>query len=195
MSSRWCDGFGRYGGDEAKMLNGSSSNAWAQVDTGIAGWNLSTSNQRTGTYHLRLVGNGSGSPLARRVFGNTLTEVFLGQALYFDQLPVTEPIPGSTGTGFFIAKFRSQANDCMVSVWLGTDGSVVVYRGGDPHNTDAHFNLNYNSDDPAVLLGRSDPVVGAGAYQHFEHYLKIGNGTGAYELRVDEVTEIGRAHV
>jgi hypothetical protein len=28
----------------------------------------------------------------------------------------------------------------------------------------------------------------AGAYQHFEHYLKVGNSDGAYELRINEVT-------
>jgi hypothetical protein len=54
MSSRWCDGFGRYGGDEAKMLNGSSSNAWAQVDLGASDWVLSSVNPRTGNWHLRM---------------------------------------------------------------------------------------------------------------------------------------------
>jgi hypothetical protein len=190
MANRWSDGFGRYGGDEAKMLNGSSSQAWAQIDTGATLWNLSSTRPRTGSWHMRLLGNDGFSEgvIARRVFGDQLTEVFLGHALYFDQLPILEPTPGGAITGFFIAKFRTQANEVMVTVWLGTDGSIVVYRGGDPWWVSPVFALNSGTSDPAVLLGRSSPCVGAGAYVHFEHYLKVGNSTGAYELRVNEVT-------
>lgn len=177
MSSRWCDGFGRYGGDEAKMLNGSSSQAWAQVDTSGIAYSLETANPRTGNYHLRLTSSTTDSPLARRVFGDTLTEVFFGQALYFQSLPVVEPAPGGETDGFFLAKFRSAANATQVSVWLGTDGAIVVYRNGEPAGNFA-----------GTLLDRSLPIVGAGAYQHFEHYLKVGNSDGAYELRVNEVT-------
>lgn len=189
MANRWADGFGRYGGDEAKMLNGSSSQAWAEITSSLTGWNLSNTRPRTGTWHMRLGGSGvEASPLARRVFGDPLTEVFLGHALYFDQLPIHEPVPGGAITGFFLAKFRTQANEVMVTVWLGTDGSIVVYRGGDPWSVTPVFALNSGTSDPAVLLGRSSPCVGAGAYVHFEHYLKAGNSTGAYELRVNEVT-------
>lgn len=177
--NRWADGFGRYGGDEGAMLNGSSGQAWAQMDTGFAsGWSLSTANPRTGTWHLRL-GDGIFSPIVRRVFGNPLNEVFFGQALYFDQLPTVEPDPGtSSASGFFLAKFRTQANEPMIGIYLGTDGSIIAYRGGDSGIVTFE----------ATLLGRSDPVVGAGAYMHFEHYLKIGDSDGAYELRVNEVT-------
>lgn len=189
MANRWCDGFGRYGGDEAKMLNGSSGQAWAEITNSFTGWNLSNVNPRTGDWHLRLAGSGvEVSPLVRRVFGAPLTEVLLGHALYFDQLPVSEPVPGGSITGFALAKFRTQANEVMVTVWLGTDGSIVVYRGGDPWWVSPVFALNSGTASPAVLLGRSLPCVGAGAYQHFEHYLKVGNSTGAYELRVNEVT-------
>lgn len=184
MANRWCDGFGRYGGTTAYMLNGSSSNAWAQVDTGGQGWALSTANPRTGTHHLRLTDGTQDNPEVRRVFGEPLTEVFFGQALFFAELPAVEPVVGTNSLdGFFLAKFRSQTNATQVSVWLGTDGAIAVYLSdqitpGDP------FTFT------ATLLGRSLPVVGAGAYQHFEHYLKIGNGTGAYELRVDENTRL-----
>lgn len=176
MANRWCDGFGRYGGTASFMLNGSSGQAWAQVDT--AEWALSTANPRTGSHHLRMNGTG-GFGQVRRVFGDPLTEVFFGQALFFDELPIKEPVIG-TGSidGFYIAKFRSGANLPMVSVWAGTDGSVAVYLQGE----------TVAGSFAGTLLGRSSPVIGAGAYQHYEHYLKIGNGTGAYELRVDEVT-------
>lgn len=181
MANRWCDGFGRYGGVDANMLNGSSSQAWAQVDSTGAGWSLSTANPRTGSHHLRLTDGSSGSRLVRRVFGAPLTEVFFGQSLYFGQLPVVEPQVGTAVIeGFFLAKFRSQANNAMVSVWLGTDGAISAYLQGEAGG----------SSFEGTLLGRTVPVVGSGAYQHFEHYLKVGNGDGAYELRVDEVTRL-----
>lgn len=179
MANRWCDGFGRYGGDEAKMTNGSSSSAWAQVDyASPPSWLLSNANPRTGNWHLRL-SDGIHAPIVRRVFGAPLTEVFFGHALYFEKLPTVEPEPGDERSGFFIAKFRTQANQPMIAVFLGTDGAIVVYRGGDNGGT-GYF--------VGTFLGRSLPVVGAGAYQHFEHYLKVGNGDGAYELRINEVT-------
>jgi hypothetical protein len=40
------------------------------------------------------------------------------------------------------------------------------------------------------VLGRTLPVIGAGAYQHIEIYAKAGNGDGAIEIRVDEVTRL-----
>lgn len=179
MANKWCDGFGRYGGATAYMLNGSSGQAWAQVDTS-SGWNLSASNPRTGTHHLRLSPGNDGRSV-RRVFGETLTEVFFGQALYFDALPEIEPIAGTASdVGFCLASFNSETNAVQVSVWLGTDGAISVYRRGQ----------SVFGDFLGTLLGRSDPIVGAGAYQHYEHYLKIGNGDGAYELRVDEVTKL-----
>jgi len=177
MANRWSDGFGRYGATESYMLNGSSGQAWAQVDDA---WDLSTANPRTGTHHMRLT-DGAGYKEIRRVFGGTLTEVFFGQALYFDQLPENEPTPGDTNpNGFYLAQFRSQSNVVQFSVFLGTDGAIAVYRGDGGAGT---FN--------DVLLGRSIPIVGAGAYQHFEHFLTVGDGTsGAYELRVDQVTRL-----
>jgi len=179
MANRWCDGVGRYGGDEAKMLNGSSSQAWAQIDNGSGGsWSLSNANPRTGNWHLRMA-DGVGAPLVRRVFGDPLTEVLFGHALYFEELPTNEPTPGTPNqAGFFIAKFRTQANGAMVAAYLGTDGAIVLYRDSDA----------VSSNFAATLIDRSPPVVGAGAYMHFEHYLKVGNGDGAYELRVNEVT-------
>jgi hypothetical protein len=183
MANLWCDGFGRYGGDEAKMLNGSSGQAWAEMTGGASGWLLSNSNPRTGTWHLRTL-DGTAQPIARRVFGAPKDEVFFGQALYFDELPTLEIADGSGNAGFWLAAFRNQSNGMEIGVSLGTDGAVCVWRG--------EFVLaNWdNGNFSGTLLHRSLPCVGAGAYQHFEHYLKIDGTVGAYELRVDEVTRI-----
>jgi hypothetical protein len=181
MANRWCDGFGRYGGNVAYMLNGSSGQAWAQVDTSGGGWALSSAHPRTGNWHLRMT-DGIAEPQARRVFGDPLTEAFFGNAFYFSQLPQNEVAPGGSGVGFWLASFRDEANGYQLGACLGTDGAVAVYRVAFGPGGWA------NGDFTGVLLGRSAPCVGAGAYQHFEHYVKVGNSGGAYELRVDEVT-------
>lgn len=170
MANRWCDGLGRYGTDESLMLNGSSGQAWAQIDNSFA---LSTANPRTGTYHLRLT-DSVGPKRIRRVFGDALTEVFIGYALYVADLPNKES-HGTTGGGLDgteLCSFRDAANAVQCRLLLGTDGGIEARRG-------------------TTVLGRCAPVIGAGAYQHIEIYAKAGDGTdGAIEVRVDEVTKL-----
>ncbi len=178
MANLWCDGFGRYGGTKSYMLNGSSGQAWAEVTSAFA---LSTANPRTGTHCLRLSGAGgaSNTETARRVFGAPLTEVYVGQAIYCSALPGVEPAPGGSYASLatIVAEFRDQSNESQIAVILGTDGALDVLRktGG----------------GSSVSLGRTIPIIGAGAYQHVEIYAKAGNGTaGAIEIRVDEVTRL-----
>lgn len=176
MANRWCDGFGRYGGNDAYLLNGSSGQAWAE-DFGA--WTLSTANPRTGTYHMRTANSG----ILRRVFGAALDEALVGFAVYFDQLPEQEFSPGAVMEGCALASFRDAANIVQLTIALGTDGGLVAYRGGQPGGGGVFGS--------AVLLDRSAPIIGAGAYQHVEIYAKAGNGTdGALEIRVDEVTKL-----
>lgn len=168
--NRWCDGLGRYGGTKSYMLNGASSQAWAQVDSAFS---LPTANPRTGTHHLRLASGAIGAMRARRVFGAPLTEVFFGYAFYCNELPITESHGTSGGglDGTEIASFRDQANAVQCRVLLGTDGALEVRNG-------------------TTVLGRSLPIIGAGAYQHIEIYAKASNTVGAIEIRVDEVTRL-----
>lgn len=173
MANRWCDGFGRYGTDEAKMLNGSSGQAWAEVGTPV--FSLETANPRTGSYHLRMRSGDTGSAIARRVFGAPLTEVWLGRAVYCHALPSEEHIfsggglPDDSNKGTCLFSLRDQSNNGQIGIWLGTDGAIEARR--------------YQT-----FLGRSLPVIGAGAYQYIELYAKASNTVGAIEIRVDEVT-------
>jgi hypothetical protein len=182
MANRWIDSLGRYGGTKSYMLNGSSSQAWAQVD---AGWTLSSANPRTGAWHLRLV-PAAGNTEARRVFGDQLGAVYFGQAIYLTALPFSEHFIGGGGSnssirGMFLAAFRDQANGNQVTCWLGTDGAIVVYRGGDLQGSGAFT---------GALLGRTIPVIGTGAYNHIEYFVTPHNSAGALEIRVNEVTRL-----
>lgn len=169
MANRWCDGFGRYGGTKANMLNGSSGQAWAQVDSGFS---LSSANPRTGNWHLRL-GTGATASYARRVFGAPLTEVLFGCAVYCNELPSSEPDNGNVNDfgATILFELTDQANVQQIIGILGTDGAIDVRRGG-------------NS------LGRTIPIIGAGAYQHMEVYAIANNSGGAIEIRIDEVTRL-----
>jgi hypothetical protein len=171
MANRWCDGFGRYGGTKSYMLNGSSGQAWAQVDSNFA---LSNANPRTGNWHLRMVPTVGGKQEARRVFGAPLTEVFLGLAVYCHDLPSGETHGGAIDDdedGTFLCWLRDQANERQCRLLLGSDGALELRNG-------------------PTVLGRSIPIIGAGAYQHIEVYAKAGTVDGAFEVRVDEVTRL-----
>lgn len=169
MANRWCDGLGRYGGTKAYMLNGSSGQAWADVG---GDWSLSSANPRTGSWHLRMV-DGTARSEIRRVFGEPLTEVFFGFGIYCHDLPNSESVGTTDGglTGVALACFRDVANGRQIRLLLGTDGGLELRRG-------------------TTVLGRSLPIIGAGAYQHIEIYAKASNTVGAFEVRVDEITKL-----
>jgi len=155
------------------MLNGSSGQAWAQVTPlgGTAGFELLSTNPRTGNWHLRLT-PGFSEGVARRVFGAALTEVFLGKALCAHSLPSTEPSSGGNN-GVFLFMLSDATNVVQCSIYLGTDGALEARLG------------------TTTVLGRTVPCIGAGAYQHIELYAKASDsGAGAIEIRVDEVTRL-----
>ncbi|HEX7884726.1 MAG TPA: hypothetical protein VF474_02000 [Phenylobacterium sp.] len=177
MVNLWIDSLQRYGLDKARMLNGSSGQAWAEIG---AAWTLSAANPRTGELHLRL-SNGVAHNEARRVYGDQLGAVYFGQAIYASALPSAEHSIGLNISirGMFLAAFRDQANNNQVTCWLGTDGAIVAYRDGTLHD---------NGQFTGTQLGRTAPVIGAGAYHHIEYFLHVDNATGALEIRVNEVT-------
>lgn len=179
MANRWIDSLGRYGGTKAYMLNGSSSQAWAEVG---AYWDLSNANPGMGDWCLRLVPAATHSEV-RRVFGDQLGAVYFGQKVNLSALPYQEHSPGFNISirGMFLAAFRDQANGNQVTCWMGTDGAIVVYRAG---------NLSGGGIFDGVLLGRTVPVIGTGANNHVEYFLTPHNSAGALEIRVNEVTRL-----
>jgi hypothetical protein len=176
MANLWIDGFARYGGQLARMLESGPSQGWAEVG-GII--NLSTANPRTGTHSIRFT-SAAAANVARRIFGAQKNEVYVGLAFLCEALPTSEPTLINSGSGSYLllGQFRTQGNLNQVSFFLGTDGAIIAARRGDVSGS---FTLG-------TLLGRSDPVIGAGAYQYIEFYVKIGTTDGAIEVRVNEVT-------
>lgn len=176
----WADDFGRFGVTEALMLDG----LYAQVDSGSGGWNLDTTNPRTGTYAMRLAANPTPKKLIRRIFGAQKTAVGVGLTYYFPELPNNEGYSGSLGAAICLFDFRDTANGPQFQVILGTDGSIQVYRNSFiEHNNGYQVGLG-----SAVDLGRSSPCVAAGSWNLIQCFARAHASSGEIEIRVNGAT-------
>lgn len=164
---RWMDGFEHYGTTETHMTEGvGGAAAWSQMSTEFA---LSSTNPATGTHHLRMTSGGDvGGSTLRRALGQSTQICGFGYRFSLDDLPAEED-SSWLQPNLQMVSFSDVSNGQQVRVQMGTEGSVSVVR------------------DP-TLLGRSDPVVAAGGYHHFECKTKIANSGGYIEVRINEVT-------
>jgi len=165
MALKWMDGF-EHTNSITNLLEGvGGAAAWSQVG---AWWSISSANPATGTYHMRTTEGSAGyySPSLRRALGASKQVTALGYRFNVGDLPSAEE---PTGRRLQMLGFNNVSNAEQVRVQMGTEGSVAAYRG-------------------STLLGRSDPVIAAGGYHHFEGKSKIDNTTGYIEVRINEVT-------
>lgn len=164
---RWMDGFEQYGTVETHMLEGvGGAAAWSDLNEA----NLSTINPATGTYHIRMTASDNFSQHMRRALGQSKQVSGFGYRFALTDLPDDE-IPGSgpgTNVHMTMVEFRDVSNNHQCWVNLGTEGSVHALGAGLDH--------------------RSDPVIAAGGYHHFEAKAKIANSGGYIEVRINEVT-------
>lgn len=160
---RWMDGFEQYGLTETHMLEGvGGAAAYAEME-----WVLSDENPATGTRHIRYNDTTAfGRPL-RRVLGQATDVAGHGYRFSVDDLPGSE---GTGGGRLIMSEWRDVSNGQQCHIGMGTDGSVVAYRG-----------VN-------TFIDRSDPCFSPGGYHHFERKTKIDNSTGYEEVRINEVT-------
>lgn len=164
---RWMDGFEQYGTNETHLLEGvGGAAAWSQV-TGE--FTLSTANPATGTSHIRMASGGAvGGSTFRRAIGQAVQVSGFGYRFSIDDLPVTEDV-NNLDANLQMASFRDVSNVTQCRLQMGTEGSISAYR----------------SD---TFIDRSNPVVAAGGYHHFEAKSKIHNSAGYIEARINEVT-------
>jgi hypothetical protein len=182
---RWVDGFEHYG-VIARMTEGVGGGAaWSQVDADsgneFGGWQLSTADPATGSYHLRLNdSDGAGDnadKVIRRIWGVAKQVVGAGYRFSVADLPSSEAVTRGSGA-LVLAEVRDVSNDTHFALILGTDGSIIAKRGFDAQD---EFTTG-------TLLGRSNPCVSRGGDHHFEFKTKIDNSTGYIEVRINEVT-------
>lgn len=164
---RWVDGFEHYGTDETHLLEGvGGAAAWSQC-TGE--FTLSTSNPATGTYNIRMASGGAtGGSMFRRALGQSTQISGFGYRFSLNDLPAAEAV-ADLDENLQMASFRDVSNGIQCRIVMGTEGSIAAYRAD-------------------TFIQRSDPVVAAGGYHHFEAKTKIDNTTGYIEVRINEVT-------
>jgi hypothetical protein len=171
MAGLWCDHFGQYA-SSAELLDG----VYAEN-----GWALSTANPpRAGASHLRSSG-GSQSPYLRRVFGAAKSAAGVAYRFYVPNLPTVEANYLFAFPCIKLFWFLDAAAGCQICVVLGTDGSLVVYRG-------FYFSDRLNGG-AGTLISRSDPCLQARAYNHIEARCYPADSGGTFEVRVNGVTK------
>lgn len=153
MALLWCDGFDHYG---------TVGNLTEGVYAESSGANLNTSNPRTGTHALSLVGG-----TLRRILGGPKIGVGIGAAFFYMTLP-------SSNNTSRIFDFRDAANSLQLSIGCQSTGVIEVKRGTLAGGTS--------------LGVTASPVIVAGAYQHIEAFAVFDNSTGSVEVRVNGVT-------
>lgn len=157
---RWADGFDHYGAT-ARLTDGQAAYASAASVT------LDTTNPRTGSTCARITGGYEVG--LRRIYGADLGDAAVGYAFFIPTLP-------GDSTSLCLASFRDNANAVQTAIMVSSTGQVVARRGKGVLSA-------------GVVLATSAPVVFAGAYQHFEAHLVLGDGSaGSVEVRVDGVT-------
>lgn len=163
MSVIYADGFDHYGAGGAgasNMLDG----VWAQLVR--AEPNEPSFGARTGKYALRIKDLNT-SASARRVLGNTYTELFVSFAFYKASLPVNDAI--------HLVRYKDGSNNIMYYVRIESTGVVSMWRTGSPD----------------VLLATSGtPIITAAAWNHLSMRIVIDAVAGLFEFRVNGIEQI-----
>jgi hypothetical protein len=156
------DSFDYFGVTESFMLEG----LWSEIVTASAGWNLSTTNPRTGTHCLNM-GGATGGRVLRRQFGAAKTVVGIGYAIFMANMP-------TANDRMILFEFRDAANAAQCCAVLQTTGAIAVKRG----------------TSSGVTLDTSVTLMQASAYNHVEMWVTISNTVGTIEVRLNGVTII-----
>lgn len=171
MAVLWMDGFDHYGVDEDNLLDG----VYAERNANIA---IDTVHVRTGTYSLRCATSVGTAGAVRRIFGAAKTTAGVGYAAWVDNLPVLN-------NKTYLMAFCDTGNNGQVAIILQSTGKVSAYRC-----------TGTNVALAALLAESADGAVVAGAFQHIEAKVTVGDGTaGAVEVRVNGVTVVSASGV
>jgi hypothetical protein len=154
----------------------------AQLTDGLfaeraAAWSVSTANPRTGTKHLRATSSAATANYLRRVFGEPKADgAGVGFGFYVPSLPVVETQFAGI-VGLMLGGFLDAGGTVQAVCVLGTDGSLVLWRG-------------YDYSDPNgggfTVVDRSDPCVTANSYGGIEMFCAVDG----FEARVNGVTRL-----
>lgn len=166
MALNFLDGFDHYGTvpNNGNILR---QGVYAETNLGPFG-GVVTANPRTGARALRISMSENDAGVRRVLVDGARDTVGGAYAFSLTALPTD-----NNSLGLF--QWRNAANAIMASVWVASTGAVIVRNGG----------------RGASIAATSDPVVYAGAYQHFEAV----NGPAGLEVRINGVTVVNVPYV
>lgn len=166
MALLFIDGFDHYG---IVPSNGNilRQGVYAETNLGPSGGVVAT-NPRTGPRALRMQMGDNDAGIRRVLVDGARDTVGAAYAFSLTQLPTN-----NNSLGLF--QWRNAANGIMASVWVTSTGAINIRNGG----------------RGGAVVAESDPVVFAGAYQHFEAV----NGPAGLEVRINGVTVINTVYV
>lgn len=158
MALLFLDGFDHYGPVD---WNGNILRQGVYAEANFSG--VIATNPRTGTYALRIFAGQNDAGVRRVLVDGPVPTVGAGYAFAINKLPTDNRSLG-------LLQWRNASNQIKASVWITSTGTVVVVDGG----------------RGGAAVAESDPVVYAGAYQHFEAV----HGPAGIEVRINGVTVV-----
>jgi hypothetical protein len=176
MAGLWCENFWVYP-SIANMIEG----AWAQADSM---WHLSTANPPQGPQNIRATSTTNWGAI-RRILGGNFESAGFAYRFYVPNLPVTDTGSDSLSSCMVLAIFLDNSAKMSCYIVLGTDGSLILVSGAD---TAWPFGEGQPIDGP--ILQRGEPCVLPAAYNHIEIYGLPAASDGAFEVRVNGVTQL-----
>lgn len=169
MSGLWCDHFQAYA-NTTQMLDG--------IYAEIGNWVITTGGggfppPRAGASFLVSSSTSQGDRF-RRIFGAPKTGgAGVGFRLFPSALPGSDNFGGHNGSqGDCIAVFLSATGAQLVCCYIGSDGGLILCRGGPGVGT-------------IDILLRSDPVITARTWQYVEFKHVPDASAGSFEVRVN----------
>lgn len=167
MALLWCDGFDHYGSDRTNLLD----NVYA--DVGNDG--LSTTQFNTGTHSWAVssitgLSNWEG---LRKSLPTAVNKLGVCARFYFPTLP-----SGSGAARIFHFLPPGSTDHSQLSFIVGPNGEIQIYRLGNTHATSGYT---------SVLIGTTDPLIGASGWNHIEIQAYIHDTLGWVRIAVNGV--------
>ena len=162
MALLFCDGFDFYSTNEFNLLN----NLWDTMDFGTTQQDLSQSNPRHGTGHIR-ANTFLGRDSLAKIISPAIATIGAGVALYTTFLPKRNNLAT-------ILSFRDPDDKPNISLVLQSTGTISVVRG--------------DAETGTILGTTATACIRAKCYQHIECKANFDSTTGFVEVRVNGVT-------
>lgn len=169
MALLWCDGFDHYGTDEGNLLDGVYAQYDGNINTGI----IATG---TGAWQVDPVGGLTSYDGLRKVLPTQKDKLGAAARFYWPALPTA-----NYQSGFFHFLSTDSTARSQLSFSLGLNGEIHVIRNASLYGSTDFLNGG------GVVIGTTDPLIVASAYNHIEVQAYIHDTLGWVRIAVNGV--------